>query len=89
VGFSVFPPSRAVRLRLLEADEVSAAAPPGLDPPGLGTARFGQREPMWAEGDASHGTVHAGALVSAARAEDLPVLVNVVAVLARSSIRFG
>ena len=80
---------RALCLRFLGADELFAALSWHFDPPGLGTAQFGQCEHMWAEGHASNGAVHASALVFAVWTEDFPVLVNLVVVLTRSSIRFG
>lgn len=69
--------------------ELFTAPAPYLDPLGLGTAQFGQPELMRAEGDTSNSTVHASALVFAVWTEDFPVLVNAVAVLARSSVCLG
>lgn len=84
--FSVFLYHRALCLCFLMAYELFTALSRYLDPPGLGTAQFGQRELMWAEGDASNSTVHASALVFAVWTEGFPVLVNLVIVLTRSSI---
>lgn len=86
VLLSVFLYHRALCLCFLGADKLLTAASRHLDPPGLGTAQFGQRELTWAEGNASNSTIHACALVFAVWTEDFPVLVNLVVVLARSSV---
>lgn len=73
-------------LCVLGADQLFAALSWYLDPLGPGTAQFGEHELMRAEGDAANCPIHAGALVFAVGTEDLPVLVNLVVVLAGSSI---
>lgn len=71
---------------LLGALKLVTASPGYLDPLWIRAAQLGQNDHVGAEGDATNSSVHAGALVFTVRTEVLSILVDLVVVLAGSSI---
>lgn len=73
----------------LMAVHTEAALPRYPDQPRVGAGRWSWRQLVVAERSAANGTVDAGTLVFAARTEALAILVDLAAVLARTSLRFS